>query len=186
VPYGDIGYGRNIATWLRVAPILNLTGFVFDAGACPQMDIAARLRLADQCAISILQLAAGLTPKTLDNELVATLFVPSDAAWEAFLKAADLTPAELLANKPLATKLARNHVVPGVALRLLDLDNGDKLATMGQSVLTVRPVRDASQWWVVAGRATAMISVPDLIANKAIIHVIDAVLTPDSVRVEQP
>lgn len=25
VPYGDIGYGRNIATWLRVAPILNYT-----------------------------------------------------------------------------------------------------------------------------------------------------------------
>lgn len=130
--------------------------------------------------------AAGLTPKTLDNELVATLFVPSDAAWETFLKAADLTPAELLANTPLATKLARNHVVPGVALRLLDLDNGDKLATLGQSVLTVRPVHDATAWWVVAGRATAMISVPDLIANKAIIHVIDAVLTPDSVRVEQP
>ena len=160
MPYGDIGYGRNVATWLRVAPILNYTGFVFDA--------------------------AGLKAKVQDNDLVATLFVPSDAAWETFLKAADLSPAELLANTPLVSKLARNHIVPGVALRLLDMDSGDKLATMGQSALTVRPVADASKWWVVAGRATAMIEVPDLIANKAIIHVIDAVLTPDSVRVDQP
>ena len=149
-----------MATWLRVAPILNFTGFVFDA--------------------------AGLSAKVQDNELVATLFVPSDGAWETWLKAADLSPAELLANEPLVRKLARNHIVPGVALRLMDMDSGDKLATLGQSALTVRPVADASKWWVVAGRATAVIAVPDLIADRAIIHVIDAVLTPDSVRVDQP
>lgn len=160
VPYGDIGYGRNVATWLRVAPILNFTSFVFDA--------------------------AGLKPKVQDNDLVATLFVPTDAAWETFLQAADLTPAQLLANTPLVTKLARNHIVPGVALRLLDMESGDKLATLGQSALTVRPAASESKWWVVSGRATAMILVPDLVANNAIIHVIDHVLTPDSVRVDQP
>ena len=160
MPYGDIGYGRNVATWLAVAPILNFTGFLFDA--------------------------AGLRSKVQDNELVATVFVPSDAAWTAFLAAADLTPAELLANTPLATKLARNHLVPGVALRLLDMDSGDKLATLGQGSITVRPIADASKWWVVSGRATAVIALPDLVADRAIIHVIDAVLTPDSVRVDQP
>ena len=143
-----------------MAPILNLTGYVLSA--------------------------AGLDAKLTDNDLVATLFIPSDAAWETWLKAADLSAAELLANAPLVSKLARNHIVPGVALRLLDMNSGDKLATLGQGALTVRPVAEETKWWVVSGRSTAMILLPDLVADHAIIHVIDTVLTPDSVRVDQP
>ena len=145
-PYNAIGKGRNVATWFKVAPILNLTGFLFTS--------------------------ANLDARVNDNDLVATLFIPSDAAWEAWLKAADLSAAELLANAPLAAKLARNHFVPGVALRLLDMNSGDKLATLGQGALTVRPVADDTKWWVVSGRSTAMIVLPDLVADNAIVHVI--------------
>lgn len=159
MPYSDIGYGRNVATWLQVAPILNFTGFLFEA--------------------------AGLEATVMDNSLVATLFIPSDAAWDAWFKAASLTPALVLANTPLATKLARNLIVPGVALRLLDLNSGDKLATLGQETLTLRSEHSDTVWMVVSARATASISVPDLIADDSIIHVVDAVLTPESVRVDQ-
>lgn len=84
----DIGPGRNLATWLRVAPLLNTTAAVFDA--------------------------AGLYDRTLDNSLVATLFLPSETAWAQFMAVARLTREQLLANTLLVAKLARNCWVPHV------------------------------------------------------------------------
>jgi hypothetical protein len=83
-----VGPGRNVATWLRVAPMFNTTRAVFDA--------------------------AGLSAKTQDNALVATLFLPTEGAWDAFLDAAKLSREALLGNAGLAAKLARNHIVPHV------------------------------------------------------------------------
>jgi uncharacterized surface protein with fasciclin (FAS1) repeats len=151
-----VGPGRNAITWLRVSPLLNTTLAVMEA--------------------------AGLTSKLADNALVATLFLPTEAAWATFLRAARLSRAALLANAPLATKLARNLFVPHVALRTLDLESGAKLATLAQEALTFRPTADV--FVVVSARASATILMPDLIANAAIIHVIDGVLVPDSVRVD--
>ena len=71
-----------------MAPLLNMTRLVIDA--------------------------AGLTPKMNDNELVATLFFPTDGAWDAFLAAAHLSPEQLLSDTILVTNLARNHIVPHV------------------------------------------------------------------------
>jgi hypothetical protein len=62
--------------------------------------------------------AAGLTPKTHDNALVATLFLPTEGAWEAFLDAAKLSREAMLGNAGLAAKLARNHVVPHARARV--------------------------------------------------------------------
>ncbi len=71
--------------------------------------------------------------------------------------------------------------VTQVALRTLFFESGEKLATLAQEALTLRPTADV--YVVVSARATATIAMPDLIANDAIIHVVDTVLVPDSVRV---
>ncbi len=141
---------------LRASPLLNTSRYVLEAG--------------------------GLTDKKLsDAALVATLFVPTEAAWAAFLAAAKLRRGDLLANGPLATKLARNMVVPHVALRTLAFEDGAKLSTLNQEALTLRFT--AELFVVVSARATATVIVPDLAAGAAVMHVVDTVLVPDSVRV---
>lgn len=69
-----------------------------------------------------------------------------------------------------------------MALRTLDFGDGNKLATLNQEALTIRP--EADKFVVVAARSTAQIVVPDLISDEAIIHVVDTVLVPDSVRID--
>ncbi len=155
LPPSEVGFGRNAATWLRVAPLLNTSRAVFDA--------------------------AGLLPKLADNALVATLFFPTDDAWTDFLAAAALSLEELVANGLLCEKLARNAIVPHVALRTLDFESGGKLATLAQEALTLRPTADV--FVVVSARTTATIVVPDLVSNESILHIVDSVLVPDSVRV---
>ena len=95
LPYSQVGPGRNAATWLKVAPLLNTSRQVFSA--------------------------AGLDEMLMDNNLTATLFVPTDDAWSAFLDAAQLTLDALLADTAIVTKLARNHIVPVVRLWLRGL-----------------------------------------------------------------
>lgn len=108
-----------------------------------------------------------------NNEYIGTCFFPTDAAWTKFLAAAGLTKAQLLDNGPLVQKLARAMVVPHVALRTIDFEAGAKLVTLNQDALTMRPTSDV--FVVVAGRSSAIVVIPDLVANDAIVQIIDTV-----------
>lgn len=67
------------------------------------------------------------------------------------------------------------------------MENGEKLATLGQESLTIRmsSKTDDAAIVVVSARATAKVVVPDLQANDAVVHIVDTVLVPDSVRIDQ-
>jgi hypothetical protein len=65
----------------------------------------------------------------------------------------------------------------------MDFAPGQKLVTLLEETLTVRPTADV--YVVVGGRSSAAISVPDLVADLSIVNIIDTVLVPSSVNIQK-
>merc|ERR1719487_2961983 len=119
-------------------------------------------------------LAAALTEANLVDALSGegpfTVFAPTDAAFEAALKALGLTAEQLLARPDLGDIL-KFHVASGKVMSS-DLSNGMKVTTLQGSELTV--TIDGTT--VKIGDAT--VSTADLECSNGVIHVIDKVLLP--------
>ena len=107
---------------------------------------------------------AGLT-KTLKGDGPFTVFAPNDAAF-----AATTLPADLMSDPAALADLLNYHVVPGL-YATADLTDGMTLETAQGGQLVI----DLSDGAKVNG---INISVPDVMADNGVIHVIDAVLTP--------
>lgn len=124
--------------------------------------------------------AVNLTGTLDDEDLVATVFAPTNAAFASLLSALNLTAQELLANTDLVQAVLSYHVVPGVAANSADLMDGQILPTLlGTSSLTV----DLSAGDVVINSETggmANVTSADIPACDAVVHVIDSVLVPDT------
>merc|ERR1712037_495951 len=115
--------------------------------------------------------AAGLADTLADPSLVATIFAPTDTAFETGFEEAltelGMTKDEFLADTEALTNVLTFHVVPDVAAMSSDLTDGQMLPTMEGDDLTV----DLSMPDKVAIN-------PDIEACMAVIHVIDKVLVP--------
>ncbi|MGC9371032.1 MAG: fasciclin domain-containing protein [Paracoccaceae bacterium] len=114
--------------------------------------------------------AAGLV-ETLKGEGPFTVFAPTD---EAFAALPDGTVEELLKpeNKDKLTAILTYHVVPG-AVMSGDLSDGMMAATAEGSEVTIKTMGGVS----VDG---ANVVTADIEASNGVIHVIDAVIMPDS------
>lgn len=136
---------------------------------------------ADTPALSTLLAAVqavNLTGILSDEELVATVFAPTNDAFVALLKTLNLTAAELLAQPDLVTQVLQYHVVPDVAANSTSLYDDQVLYTLlGQQLmvnLTASGVDIVTEQGAVSTVVTA-----DVQACDAIVHVIDVVLVPD-------
>jgi uncharacterized surface protein with fasciclin (FAS1) repeats len=119
--------------------------------------------------------AAGLDTVLADPTFgPVTVFAPTNAAFDAALKALNLTADQLLANKELLTSVLLYHVVPGaIKSDVVVTLNGAKVATaLWNETLTVA-VADGKVK-VNSSNVTAV----DLEASNGVVHVIDAVLVP--------
>ena len=111
--------------------------------------------------------AAGLVD-ALSGEGPFTVFAPTDAAIAALVAALDITADELLALETLGDIL-KYHVVGAAALST-DLSDGQSLTTLQGSDVQISidagvMVNDAN------------VTVPNLVADNGVVHVIDAVLS---------
>eukprot|EP01025_Chloroclados_australasicus_P007452 TRINITY_DN123_c0_g1_i1.p1 TRINITY_DN123_c0_g1~~TRINITY_DN123_c0_g1_i1.p1 ORF type:complete len:182 (+),score=37.07 TRINITY_DN123_c0_g1_i1:409-954(+) len=119
--------------------------------------------------------AAGFLDTVNDPEFVATVLAPTNAAFETIIEAFNATAEVVLADPQLANIL-RYHAVPDVALLAEDLEDGAVVTTLLGQDLTV----DLSNGVTFVGSgSSAKVIVADVVACKAIIHVIDTVLLPD-------
>lgn len=120
--------------------------------------------------------AAGLLPTLSSESLAATLFAPTNAAFDA-LPAGSL---DALLNDPVAlSKVLLYHLVDGVA-RATDLSNSSRLVTYNEEQ---RPLMvSIVNGHVVLNNNAATVTEANLVAGNAIVHVIDAVLLPASVQ----
>lgn len=118
---------------------------------------------------------AGLAGTLNDTSLVATVFAPTNAAFVALEKKLGYTPDQLLASSILKPTLLY-HVVPKVAAQSPSLANGQVLATLlpGQN-LTIYTGNGVT----VSGVQTAAnVTQANILASKAVIHIVDTVLLP--------
>ncbi|KAK9845272.1 hypothetical protein WJX81_001838 [Elliptochloris bilobata] len=121
---------------------------------------------------------ANLTGTLDDPNLVATVFAPTNDAFAALLKQLNYTEAQLLSSYILKPTLLY-HVVPGVAAKSMDLTNGQQLPTLLKgSNLTVALMMGGVNIEGAASNGT--VTMPNIAADKAVVHVIDTVLLPAS------
>ncbi len=120
--------------------------------------------------------AAGLVD-TLAGGQELTVFAPTDAAFAQLLSDLNVTADELLANTDLLTTVLLYHVVPGEVTSADLLTAGSLTATtVGGEAITV----NARGTVVLNGNTNVII--PDVDASNGIVHVIDRVLLPPSLR----
>ena len=126
--------------------------------------------------------AADLTPALADTHAQLTLFAPTNDAFAALLAELGLTKAQLLADKPLLTRVLTYHVlgktvtsanVP-VGQPVATLQGGNLVASRGAAGLVLTDERNR----------TARITATDLHARNGVVHVIDRVVLPRGTVVE--
>jgi uncharacterized surface protein with fasciclin (FAS1) repeats len=126
----------------------------------------------DTPTLSTLQTAleeSGLLP-VLGNGGPFTLFAPSNAAFQALPSG---TLEAILADPDLLESVLLNHVVQGAALSG-SLSDGQQITTLGGGTLTV-----SIQGGTVRIDGAAVVDA-DLEASNGVVHVIDAVLVPET------
>jgi uncharacterized surface protein with fasciclin (FAS1) repeats len=110
---------------------------------------------------------------TLSGTGPFTVFAPTDAAFVAALAELGVTKAQLLANKPLLTKILTYHVLPARALKA-DVPVGSAITTVQGETFTV----DATLTITDRQGRRARITATDTLASNGVIHVIDKVILP--------
>ena len=116
--------------------------------------------------------AAGLG-ETLSAPGPYTVFAPTNAAFASLLTELGLTKEELLANKPLLTKVLTYHVVPGLVLRggvpintpIKTVEGGTFTVNQALAIVDQR------------GRQSNIVAT-DVLASNGVIHVLDKVILP--------
>jgi uncharacterized surface protein with fasciclin (FAS1) repeats len=116
--------------------------------------------------------AAGLGD-TLSGPGPFTVFAPTNEAFAALLAELGVTQDELLADKPLLTKVLTYHVIPGRVLKA-DVVPGVQPATVEGETFAI-----GAGLVVTDARArTAHLTATDVLASNGVIHVLDRVILP--------
>jgi uncharacterized surface protein with fasciclin (FAS1) repeats len=116
--------------------------------------------------------AADLAP-TLSGAGPFTVFAPTNEAFAALLAELGVTQAQLLADKPLLTKVLTYHVVAGRVLKA-DVPVGVPIKTLQGGTFTINDALVISDQ---RGR-TARIVETDVLVSNGVIHAIDKVILP--------
>jgi len=116
--------------------------------------------------------AADLAP-TLSGNGPFTVFAPTNAAFANLLTELGLTKAELLANKPLLTKVLTYHVLPGRVLKA-EVPVGPAIATVQGESFTINSALEITD----RNGRKAKITGTDVLASNGVIHVVDKVILP--------
>lgn len=124
-----------------------------------------------------------------NKDISLTVFAPTNAAFEALLKALNVSAADLLKNTDLLNAVLAYHVTPGLFLSpaVVGLDGavlGTSLPDAGVTkdafpvnALAIK-VADGKVSIATSSGGTSNITAVDVKASNGVIHVIDAVLVP--------
>ena len=128
----------------------------------------------DHTTLEAAVIAAGLA-ETLTGDGPFTVFAPTDAA---FALLAEGTLEYLLANTGALTSILTHHVYGGIALST-DLSDGMMVTTLAGTSLTVS-ITDEGVFI-----DNAMVTVANIETDNGVVHVIDAVLLPANLSIDE-
>lgn len=111
--------------------------------------------------------------ETLSQPGPFTVFAPTNDAFSALLTELGLTKAQLLADKPLLTKVLSYHVLSGAVLKA-DVPLGKAVTTLQGETFTV----DTALAITDQRARKAAITSTDVMTSNGVIHVIDKVILP--------
>lgn len=127
------------------------------------------------------RLAAALAATGLSSALSEpgpyTLFAPTDAAFDALAAQLSLTPAQLLADVPLLTRVLAYHLVDARVLRA-EVPLGVPVTTRLGRAFTVATGTDGRLQVTDECGCMAQVTRADVLGANGVIHVIDKVLQP--------
>ncbi|HUT11109.1 MAG TPA: fasciclin domain-containing protein [Thermoguttaceae bacterium] len=153
--------------WCVLIPALALGMFLTSAQA--EQDIVGTAKSAGNCQTLCKALEAAKLIETLQGEGPFTVFAPTDEAFERLPQGA-LTA--LLADQPKLRGVLLLHVVPG-KIMAADVAKQPWIETVEGKRIPIR----ATEEGVMIGRAR--VTKTDIPCTNGVIHIIDAVLTPE-------
>eukprot|EP01023_Acetabularia_acetabulum_P015722 TRINITY_DN176_c0_g1_i11.p1 TRINITY_DN176_c0_g1~~TRINITY_DN176_c0_g1_i11.p1 ORF type:complete len:269 (-),score=86.65 TRINITY_DN176_c0_g1_i11:253-1059(-) len=124
---------------------------------------------------------AGLQETLSDANLVATVLAPTNQAFQKLFQAFQATPEQVLSDPQLANILLY-HVIGGRTVASTDLVDASVFTTALQQELIVSVSSDEVTFIGEASEASVVSA--DIVACKAVIHLIDYVLLPDFATIE--
>lgn len=172
--------GRNRTARLQATDLAAANGLVH---VIDRVLLPADRPLAEvvQAESGLGRLAAALAATGLSTTLSGagpfTLFAPTDAAFDALAAQLALTPAQLLADGPLLTRVLAYHLVDARVLRA-EVPLGAPVTTRLGRSFTIGAGADANLQVTDECGCTATIVRADLLGANGVIHVIDKVLQP--------
>jgi uncharacterized surface protein with fasciclin (FAS1) repeats len=110
---------------------------------------------------------------TLSGNGPFTVFAPTNTAFANLLTELGLTKAQLLANKPLLTKVLTYHVVPSRVLKA-DVPVGPAITSVQGETFTINSMLEITD----RNARKAKIVATDVLTSNGVIHVVDKVILP--------
>ena len=151
--------------------LMSLTLLLSATGYAQEQDIVGIAAGSEDFSILVAALQKAGLVEALQAEGPFTVFAPTNAAFEALLGALGITAEDLL-NHPQLADVLLYHVVSGKVMST-DLSNGLTAATLGGQTITV----DLTSGVKIN---TSNVTTADIEASNGVIHVIDAVLVPET------
>ncbi|KAG2500952.1 hypothetical protein HYH03_000776 [Edaphochlamys debaryana] len=153
----------------------------YTSGPAPLLDTPeGALAARSDCtiALGLIRSTPLSDPRPSDPGYVATYLIPTDTAFRTFLAAAGMSEEELEGMRAADREaLLAYHVVPFMALKTADLEEGADYrvptSLLFQSLTLTRAGSAVSAKGVMS---SANVVAGDILAGKAVIHIIDGVL----------
>ncbi|GBF94108.1 hypothetical protein Rsub_07095 [Raphidocelis subcapitata] len=154
--------------------LANASAYAVPAGAT----IAGALEASNFTLCLALFEAAGAGPLLSSSDTAATVFCPTNQAFDSFLGALDLTLDALIQRTDLVDKLAAYHVAPRARLGTADLRSNGSYAVSGDPhyVLRFGAGADGRPTVTDAQGFVANVTAGDMDAGLSIVHGVDRVL----------
>jgi uncharacterized surface protein with fasciclin (FAS1) repeats len=124
-------------------------------------------------SILVEAVTAAALGETLSAPGPYTVFAPTNAAFASLLTELGLSKEQLLANKPLLTKVLTYHVVPGLVLKGSVPINTPIKTVEGETFTVIPSLAVVDQ----RGRQSNIVAT-DVLASNGVIHVLDKVILP--------
>jgi uncharacterized surface protein with fasciclin (FAS1) repeats len=168
--------GRNRTSRITATDVMATNGLVhaIDKVLLPaDKTIVATAQALPDFSVLVEAVVAADLVATLNGPGPFTVFAPTNAAFAKLLAELGVSKAQLLADKPLLTKVLTYHVLAGRVLKA-DVPVGPAITTVQGNTFTV----DASLAITDRNARKASITATDVLARNGVIHVIDTVILP--------
>ncbi len=165
--------------WLKVLVVASALATVAACGSDDDDDASRDRNVVQQAQadsrFSILAeaVAAADLATTLSGTGPFTVFAPTNEAFASLLAELGVTQAQLLADKPLLTKVLTYHVVAGQVLKA-EVPVGVPIKTLQGGTFTVDSALSITDQ---RGRSSRIVET-DVVVSNGVIHAIDKVLLP--------